>query len=302
MSVTRRDVLTGIGSLALTPLAGAFPAVTPVARGSKRICFFTDAHVPAPAPGDPDPAKTTRHWARVRKAFDMANSYRPEAFVFGGDNVMAVDQGQPQAHARAMFDNWATIVKDKVKVPHVSVIGNHDIWYPKEGEVADRKALAKAAFSMPNRYYKQSLAGWDFYLLDVFIPGQPTGIDKEQWSWLEGELKKSNRPACLVSHAPFFGPSCQLDGDPVGGKKELRKLLRAHDNVRLALSGHQHWLDECQLDRVSYLCGGAVSGAWWGGIYEEFPPAFLILDLNPNGTFKSETIYWETKPGEPGIS
>jgi hypothetical protein len=91
MSVTRRDVLTGIGSLALTPLASAVPATAPVARGSKRICFFTDAHVPAPAPGDPDPAKTTRHWARVRKAFDKANSYRPEAFVFGGDNIMAVD-------------------------------------------------------------------------------------------------------------------------------------------------------------------------------------------------------------------
>jgi len=104
-----------------------------------------------------------------------------------------------------------------------------------------------------------------------------------------------------VSHAPFFGPSCQLDGDPVGGKKELRKLFQKHDNVRLALSGHQHWLDKCELDRVSYLCGGAVSGAWWGGEYEGFPPAFLILDLNANGTFRSETVYWETKPGEKAI-
>jgi hypothetical protein len=30
--------------------------------------------------------------------------------------------------------------------------------------------------------------------------------------------------------------------------------------------------------------------------------AFLFLDLNPNGTFKSETIYWETKPGENPIT
>jgi hypothetical protein len=67
------------------------------------------------------------------------------------------------------------------------------------------------------------------------------------------------------------------------------------------LSGHQHWLDKCELDRVSYLCGGAVSGAWWGGEYEGFPPAFLILDLNADGTFRSETVFWETKPGEKAI-
>jgi len=291
MPLTRRDVLTGISSLALVPIVKASPSI---AR-SKRICFFTDAHVPAPAPGDPNPENTTRHWARVRHAFDKANSYKPNLFVFGGDNIMAVDQGQPEAHARAMFENWKNIVKDKVRTPHVSVIGNHDIWYPKNIEVADRKALAKEAFQMPNRYHSYEALGWKFMLLDVFIPGAPTAIDAEQFAWLDTELGKSNQPVCLVSHAPFFGPSCQLDGDPVGGKKELRKLLQKHDNVRLSLSGHQHWLDRSELDRVTYICGGAVSGSWWNGPYEGFDPAFTILDLNADGTFRTETVFWETK-------
>jgi len=293
MGLTRRDLLSGISSLALVPLVGASSFSGGARKG--RICFFTDAHVPAPAPGDPEPDKTTQHWARVRKAFDKANSYKPELFVFGGDNVMAVDQGQPEAHARAMFDNWAGIVREKVRAPHVSVIGNHDIWYPQGAEITDRKALAKEAFSMPNRYYQHEALGWNFLLLDVFIPGAPTAIDKEQFVWLDAELGKSNKPTCLVSHAPFFGPSCQLDGDPVGGKKELRALLLKHDNVRLALSGHQHWLDRCELDRVSYLCGGAVSGAWWNGAYQGFAPAFTILDLNADGTFRAETVFWEGK-------
>jgi 3',5'-cyclic AMP phosphodiesterase CpdA len=297
MLLSRRHVLAGVSSVAAAPFALA----STVLPKSGRICFFTDAHVPAPAPGDANPENTTRHWARVRKAFDKANSYRPNLFVFGGDNVMAVDQGQTEEHGRAMFDNWATIVKEKVKAPHVSVIGNHDICYLKGVEMTDRKALAKQSFQMPNRYYHREAAGWNFMLLDIFIPGAGTGIDKEQFDWLDAELGKTNRPVCLVSHAPFFGPSCQLDGDPVGGKKELRKLFQKHENVRLALSGHQHWLDKCELDRVSYLCGGAVSGAWWGGEYEGFPPAFLILDLNADGTFRSETVFWETKPGEKAI-
>lgn len=297
MQLTRRNVLTGLTSAALAPLVSAAPTL---AR-SGRICFFTDAHVPAPAPGDAHPENTTRHWARVRKAFDKANSYKPALYVFGGDNIMAVDQGQPEEHARAMFDNWAKIVKEKVRVPHVSVIGNHDIWYPKDREITDRKALAKECYQMPNRYHSHEALGWKFMLIDQFMPGAPTAIDKEQFAWLDAELGKSNQPVCLVSHAPFFGPSCQLDGDPVGGKKELRKLLQKHDNVRLSLSGHQHWLDRCELDRVTYLCGGAVSGAWWGGLYEDFPPAFTILDLNADGTFRTETVYWETKLGEKPI-
>jgi hypothetical protein len=297
--LSRRDVLAGLAGLGLGPFGDT---KSPQRRGrGGRICFFTDAHVPAPKPGDADPTATTRHWVRFRKALDKANSFRPSLFVFGGDNVMAVDQGNSEEHAQAQFDNWTRTIAEKVRVPHVSVIGNHDIWYPKDVEVPDRKAFAKTAFGMPNRYYAHQALGWNFILGDVFHPGAPTALDAEQFAWLDSELARTNLPTCIVTHAPFFGPSCQLDGDPVGGKKELRALFRKRDNVRLALSGHQHWLDRCELDRVHYLCGGAVSGAWWGGLYAEFPPAFLILDLKADGSFSSQTVYWETQPGEPPV-
>ena len=52
-------------------------------------------------------------------------------------------------------------------------------------------------------------------------------------------------------------------------------------------------VDCCRLDRVTYICGGAVSGGWWEGDYQHFSPVFLIFDLKPDGTFDHQEIYWE---------
>jgi 3',5'-cyclic AMP phosphodiesterase CpdA len=297
MALSRRDFLAGItagtAALSLSPsTAEAAEAVAQSGRGL-RICFFTDAHVPMPKEDDPTPAKTLEATDRLKKAFAKANTYKPQLFVFGGDNVMAVDQGNTEAHTDAQFANWSKQVKENVKVKHISVIGNHDIWVPKENKPADPKAKAVAAFSMPHRYYRHDQAGWTFLLLDVFHTSGPSGLDKEQFAWMESEVKKTTNPVCLVSHSPFFGPSLQLDGDPLGGKMELRKLLLKNPQVKLGLGGHQHWIDRCELDHMTYLTGGAVSGAWWDGPYQEFDPAFLIIDLNPKGEIKVQKVFWE---------
>lgn len=291
MPLTRREVLAGIGALTALPTLSA--AASASAPKGLRICFFTDAHVPMPKQGDPDPAKTLAATNRLKEAFKKANSFKPQLFVFGGDNVMAVDQGNPEAHADAQFANWAKAVKESVKVPHVSVIGNHDIWIPEGDKPKDAKARAIKAFSMPHRFFRHDQGGWSFFLLDVFHTDKPSGIDKEQFDWLESEIKRASNPCCLVSHSPFFGPSLQLDGDPLKGKMELRKLLLKNPQVKLSLGGHQHWIDRCELDHMIYLTGGAVSGAWWDGPYQEFDPAFLILDLGTKGEVKSQTVFWE---------
>jgi hypothetical protein len=41
---------------------------------------------------------------------------------------------------------------------------------------------------------------------------------------------------------------------------------------------------------VKYLCNGAVSGSWWDGVYQEFPPAYVIVDLFDEGTSASQDI------------
>ncbi len=258
--------------------------------------FLTDAHIPLPSAGD---AAKFRQQERARAAFRSAAAKNPSLWLFGGDNVMAVDQGQTEEQAAEMFANWSKIVREEAKAPHASVIGNHDIWYPKEGEPQDRKEMAKKAFEMPNRYHRADHGGWHFFMLDVFHPGKPISIDDEQYAWLDAELGKATGPCCMVSHTQFFGPAAQIEGGAVSDPKRTRELFRKHDNVRLALSGHQHHVDMCLYDRVSYLCGGAVSSAWWGGNYAHFPPAYLALNLFPDGSFTHKVVYWETQPGEP---
>jgi predicted phosphodiesterase len=65
----------------------------------------------------------------------------------------------------------------------------------------------------------------------------------------------------------------------------LHDRFRAAGNVRLCLSGHIHLLDRCELDGVTYICDGAVSGAWWKGPLDGIREGFGVIDLRPDGGF-----------------
>ncbi len=307
----RRDFLglsiAGATGLCLAGLAGKSRAAEATlsapalpdqpASGSLRLCLFTDAHLPGPHTHEHDRggtiSNTELHYQeRIRRAFDMANTFKPAVYLFGGDNIFAVDQGNSQENATAQFDSWKAVVQEKVSVPHHSVIGNHDIWHGPTP-----KALAMEAYGMPHRYYTWKMGGWKFIMLDVF--GGDGKIDKgsEQSDWLIAELEKSEdkEPVCVVTHAPLAGMTTHILGSGGAGGKgfDHRVFFYKYPQVRLALSGHQHMVDCCRLDRVTYICGGAVSGGWWEGDYQHFGPVFLIFDLKPDGTFDHQEIYYE---------
>lgn len=278
--------------------AGAAPGAVSEASGKipggLRICFLTDAHLPHANDVKRLTDDEFHHQARVRAAFDRANGFNPDAFVFGGDNIFAVDQENDGGHlpeaARAQFDNWKAVVKEKVRVPHHSVIGNHDIWYARPAG-QDPKALAIEGFGMPNRFYSWKLKGWKFIMLDVFgITGSP--LDKEQWEWLQKELAEV-MPTCVVTHAPILSLTGQLVGGTVGESNQWRELFFKHPHVKLALSGHNHMVDCCRMDRVTYICGGAVCGGWWEGAYRHFAPVFTVLDLSADGTVAHRFVEYD---------
>lgn len=282
----------GVAGLCLAGEAAAAPATvsapalpSPSAKKGLRICFFTDAHLPSVA------QSTVNQQKRIRRAFDLANAFKPQAYVFGGDNVFNVDKdGVSEADAKAQFDSWKAAVKEKVSVPHHSVIGNHDIW----GQGDNQKALAIATFGMPSPYYSWKMGGWKFIMLDVY--GKSGGMREKtkQGDWLEAELAKDDdTPTCIVTHSPMMGLTARILGGGGCDDRDWRKFFYRFPQVRLALSGHQHMVDCCRLDRVTYICGGAVSASWWNGDYEHFAPAFLILDLKPDGTFDHQEVYWE---------
>jgi 3',5'-cyclic AMP phosphodiesterase CpdA len=287
--VTRREALAGI--------AMGVPAVALGAQAQKnkgfRVCFFTDAHLPGENTLDRLPDSVFHHQARVRRAFDKANSFSPQLYVFGGDNIFAIDQGNTEANAEAQFRNWRSVVKQKVKVPHFSALGNHDIWRPEGVTPPDRKALARAAYEMPDNYFVKDYGGWRFIVVDPFT-WPKLELGQEQMVWMEAKMRSFSGPVCVVCHLPMLSVSAQLIGGAVGDIKGVRELFYRNENVRLVLTGHQHQVDRCEFDRVTYLCGGAVSGSWWEGDYQHFAPAFVNLQLRPDGSFDDEVVFWET--------
>jgi len=303
MTMDRRTMLGGLA------MAGLWSGARPHARadsGEKRflrVAFLTDSHLPV-SPGEN---------ARMSKMLDrvMGQSEKPDLIILGGDNVMSVDDGDEKntvASAQAQFDNWVRKVMARLNCPSLSVIGNHDIfWKDAEASPAgDPKQRAMKAYRMPNRYYSHQIGGWKFLLLDTFH-ADGCRIDDPQFQWLERELREATGPIALVSHAPILtvtgfleskvqsnGKYVVPDGWMVSDVEKLKDLFLRHPRIKLALSGHMHQVDRVDYQGVNYICGGAVSGNWWAdGKYIGFGPAYVMLDLFADGTFRHEVVFWE---------
>lgn len=294
----RHFLQTGLGVAGALATAQAGPD-TPN-QTALRVAFLTDMHLP----GDqPEVA------ARVGKlvAEIQARPQKPDLFLFGGDNVMAVDGQQTAEQVQTQFDLWTETVARRLTTPFLSVIGNHDIWWKAPaapGSDHPEKALATERYQMPHRFFSKVVGGWRFVMLDCFQSGG-CELDDKQWAWLERELQKSQEPVCVISHAPilsvthFFEPSTAREQGYVipaswspKGAVRFRELFRDHPHVKLALSGHMHTVDRVEVDHTGYVCGGAVSGAWWRGDYYGFPPAWVELQLFPDGRWSHELRPW----------
>ncbi|TWT32881.1 metallophosphoesterase family protein [Blastopirellula retiformator] len=309
MPLFRRNFLQSLlgGGLALG--AGAAAAAestkTESPQGNPfRFAFLTDVHLPA---GKPQIA------ARVARLVDgiQARPTSPSLFAFGGDCVMAVDGGQADDNVTAQFQGWRESVMERLAVPSVTCIGNHDIrWADKSSDQPAsyaEKGKAIAAYDMPARYYSVDHGGWTFFSLDTY---QRNGceIDETQWDWFAAELKKSDKPAVVLTHAPlfsvthFFEPSTDKGLGkgyvvPAGWSPQhltkVRQLFREHPRVKLCLSGHMHTVDRVEVDNTTYICGGAVSGDWWNsGTYLDCPASWMEVKLYPDGSWAHEHHVW----------
>lgn len=307
MSFARRSFLqTLLGSTAffgasskVAPAAQAAPAETPF-----KVAFLTDTHLPA---GDDKIA------TRVSSLIDAIQTgpAAPDLFLFGGDNVMAVDGGQSDADTDEMFKRWQSVVLDRLKTSSLSCIGNHDIrWKDRDKSKPEdyrEKSRAVAAYKIPARYHAADHGGWTFICLDVF---QNSGceLDEPQWKWLAEKLKESDKPACLITHAPLFSATHFLEPStdagigkgykvPSGwspqGLVRFRELFKQNPRVKLCLSGHMHTCDRVDIDNTSYVCGGAVSGNWWAKEdYLGFGPTWIDLKFYPDGRWIHQQKSW----------
>ena len=120
-------------------------------------------------------------------------------------------------------------------------------------------------------------------------------------------------PICVLSHIPILSACTFLDGEnektsnwQVPGQwmhldvRRLETLFRQHPNVKACLSGHIHLADEVSYLGVRYFCNGAVSGGWWKGPYQEFGPAYAVVDFHDDGTVDNRLVHYRQPPAVAG--
>jgi Icc protein len=324
--LSRRDVLKSAGVAAAgIALASAAPALAsglalnrrvtePGRRRVLRLGHLTDIHVQPELHANEGMVACLRHV--------LAQKDKPELILTGGDAVMDAF-GQAEPRARLLFEMWKKILKDECPLPMEHCIGNHDIWgWDKKhskltgDEPNYGKKWAMEVYGVAKPYRSFDRAGWHFVVLDTVYPngdGYFGRLDDEQFEWLKGDLAavKAGTPVLVLSHIPIVTAGAFFDTDPkdkgdwtiprarmLEDAWRLKDLFGAHRNVRLCLSGHIHLQDRVDYNGVTYLCDGAVSGAWWKGKNHECDAGYAMINLFDDGSFEHEYVNygWVARP------
>lgn len=306
--MTRRELLQSAALLGLAgPLVSAVEPFLPAADGGKkpvlRIGHLTDVHMFNEKNAAKGLEKCLHHVQDRRQ--------RPDILFNTGDSIMDA-LGASKADARAQWDLWHRVWRSENALPVVHCIGNHDVWGLREAQSDPLygKKWATDEFGIPNRYYSFDRAGWHFIVLDSTHPKPDGGwytakLDEEQFIWLEQELEKTPAatPVMVLSHIPILSASVFFDGDNAKtgnwvipgswmhiDSARIVGLFYRHPNVKVCLSGHIHLVDRTTYNGVTYLCNGAVSGAWWDGRYHETEEGYAVVNLFADGTFACEYV------------
>lgn len=319
-TLSRRSILSAaVGTAAgasLAPGALLVPASAGVVLRPRsrvlRVAHLTDAHVqPEKAAGD-GLAACLKHL--------HTHDPKPDLIITGGDNVMDVFATDAD-RAKVQLDVWKRVLADHTDIPFEHTIGNHDVWGWNKGssktigtEDLWGKKWALDAFGLAQRFRTFDRAGWRFIILDSTFPsggGYTARLDDEQFEFLAATLAETRSPVCVVSHIPIISACAYFDGNNeksgdwvVPGSwmhtdaRRIKDLFFKHGTVKLALSGHIHLVDRVDYLGTTYLCNGAVSGAWWGGAYHECNPGYGLIDLYDDGSFESKYIEYGWTPRE----
>ncbi len=308
-SPSRRTWIKGAAAAAVGAGVLARTAHAQSPSGPKRVlrlAHLTDIHVQPELNAERGMAACLHH----AQSLDDP----PQLILTGGDSVMdAMDQTLARATEQAKV--WQRTLKSECSLPVHSCIGNHDVWgwnKNKSSTAGDEplwgKAWGEDLLGLKRRYYHVDKAGWRLVVLDSTFPdgsGYTAKLDEEQFEWLAGLLADTPvaTPVFLLSHIPILSVAAFMDGNneksgdwKVPGSwmhidaRRLKDLFLKHPNVKLALSGHLHLVDQATYNGVTYCCNGAVCGGWWKGNYHECEPGYGVVDLFDDGSFRNEYV------------
>lgn len=297
--IQRRTALKGISAALAAPLFGdkILSADKPVLR----VAHITDVHLKNDLGAPEKFAKCLRHIQNQNPKVDLVLNGGDIVFDMNKENLSAID---------AQWALWHKIVKQESSLPMHYCLGNHDVWWYEntKDQPIYGKQYALNQLQLTSPYHSFVKKGWKIILLDsthldidnTWYIGK---LGDKQFAWLEKELSEtpSTMPVLVMSHIPILTALLMIEdnvvnrwemlgGDMHTDTAKIIGLFYKHKNVKLCLSGHLHMRDKVVYNDVTYLCNGAVSGAWWNGIRRECPAGYAVLDLYADGRFDERYV------------
>ena len=272
-----------------------------------RVAHLTDIHM--------RPGKEIE--AAVAKAMQHAQKLSPKVdFLINGGDAINDALGADKQNTQIQWDLLNGMLKNEVSLPIYHCIGNHDVWgwFVKENKPDKERQYGKIwaieNLQLKNRYYSFSKDNWHFIVLDSTQLNPAGGyigkLDEEQLDWLKKELEAvpKEKFICFISHIPILSICAGLFFDKTeenGDLKiqrnlmhtdfiSLKKIFMKYPNIKVCISGHIHLQDEIDYLGIKYYCNGAVSGNWWKGSFQEFAPAYALLEFYDDGSSKRSMI------------
>ena len=291
----RRSALKSIGGLFLLPTMG-LANVVHTDKSVFRIAHLTDIHLKNELGAPAKFAKCLQHVQQQTPKVDFILNGGDIVFDMNKENIDSIN---------SQWKLYSDILKSDNSLPVHHCLGNHDIWWNedtrKDPFYGKKYAMDKLGLAKP--YYSMIKNGWKFIMLDsVHLDIDNTWyigkLGDEQFQWLENELKdtKADMPVVVMSHIPILTALLMIEdnivnkwemlgGDMHTDTSKIINLFYKHPNVKLCMSGHLHMRDKVVYNNVTYLCNGAVSGAWWNGNRRQTAPGYGLIDLYSDGTF-----------------
>jgi len=297
----RRTLLKNLGGLLLMP---AVPSgiISKDKTRVLRVAHLTDVHLKDKLDAPARFAKCLHHLQR-QKGVDMILNGGDIVFDMNKENIDTIN---------TQWKLWHSMIKADCSLPIPYTIGNHDIWWNENdrGQVLYGKQYALDQLRLSSPYYSFIKNGWKFIVLDsVHLDFDDTWyigkLGDVQLDWLTNELKNTNgdMPVCVLSHIPILSATLMVDDNDRGTNKweilggemhtdtnKIVSLFYQYPNVKLCLSGHIHLRDKVVYNNVTYICNGAVSGAWWEGNKRETAPGYGLIDFFADGSFDEQYV------------
>lgn len=307
----RKDFLGHAATLIGASVVPGVSAGIDPAKKTIRLAHLSDIHVKPGAIPEAGMAKALQHVQQLSKPVDF--------IINGGDAIMDALEADKQK-TQLQWDLFNSLMKKENSLPVYHTIGNHDIWgwFVKDNKPeSDRlygKQWAVENLQMPGRYYRITKGNWHFIVLDSTqlnpAGGYIAKLDEEQMNWLQQELERvpQEEHICIVSHIPILSVCAGLFFDKTENNGDLlikrnlmhtdflllKKLFRKYPQIKACISGHIHLQEEINYLGIRYYCNGAVSGNWWKGSFQEFDPAYALMEFHRDGRSSRTMVKYQT--------